>query len=820
MKRFLSLILLFAFITVIKADDASWTLHPIFDEEVKHVVETPTYVYFTSQTLKESGNTEAFSSLFRYDKMGEELMALSATNILNDNSIRDVVYNPEKGYLAILYKNYNIDLLYNDGKVVNIPYYKQSSLAYSKNVKHMTTDPSHDRLYLATDFGYVALNDKKYEIAESRIYGEPIASFCRLGDTYLAIKGDELLSAPADESRLSLDQYEVLMTLESPFALYPVGQNILVVLSGEQSNPLVNLISKKEGKWEKEELVQALIFNADYTSNGLVLSTSDSLYLVKPDGTSTKLTRHENYRNSAAVSTDMAEVWNGLKRKGLCSLKKTGDQWSLTRDWMLPNAPAPFASTSYLNHPDKGILTLGYGYRHQTSSLTTFEPFQLSGLKQGRWTNYAPVYTNSSRSNIMRGGTNGLILDPDNKNYIYISSYHDGFLRLNLNNPHDLIHLAKPNHSDRNNEGFAALPDFPTIHADYCNLSEPMFDKQGNLWMAFPNWDEERGQPNFYCWLAADRRASTPTDIKPMKHITFDGSVTPTNNILAVPLHYTGNGLIAYTSSYPIYEELLLIDTNGTPTDTSDDKVYKFPNFVDSDGNTISISRIRYLWEDPSTGYVWLCHSDGVCYFIPSQVRNGIYQVNRIKVPRNDGTNLADYLLDGVDVNYITADSEGRKWFSTSGAGIACTSSDGREIIEVFNTENSPLPSDIVFSAGYDSSTNSLIISTLEGFAQYSLPVSQSSSTKEDIRAYPNPVRPNYNGYVTITDIPTGSFVKIVDSAGNLVKELGIVSGFDILWDLSDSRFNRVRSGIYYIMVSPSDERSSYSTVGKILVMS
>lgn len=817
MKKILSLILLSLATLTSVADDASWKMHPIFDEEVRHMVETPEYVYFTSRNFVETRTHATDLSLFRYDKKGEELMPLSVSNILNDYSIRDVLYNPEKGYLAVLYKNYNIDLLHNNGSVTNIPYYKQSSISYSRDVNSISPDADKDRLYMATQFGYIALNDSKYEISESRIYGEPLKAFCRLGDKYIALRGEALISADVDSPRLSLEDYETVALLESPLSVYPVGDAVAILVAGDDANNQVKKITKSGDDFNIEDLFEGYVYNTDYTSNGLIITTGDKIYQVKSDGAVSSLDRHPNFSNSAAITTNMSEVWNGLKRRGLSSVRKSGDSWSLTRDWMLPNAPAAYASSSFISHPTKGLLINGVSYSYLTHTISNSQPFQLSGLRQGRWTNYAPVYTNPSRSPILNSGT-GIAVDPDYSQYVYISSYQNGFMRLNLNDPLDVIHFSRANDPDASNPGFKVLE--PNTGRGYTNITEPAFDKQGNLWMAFPDWTKEIDtRPCFYVWQSADRRASTPASIKGVDYVEFDINVENTNYLHAKPLKHSGNGLIVFASGRT-EDEVVLIDTNGTPLDTSDDNYYKFTRYTDADGNTIEMGRVNQIWEDPSTGYVWLCHDTGICYIIPSQVRQGIYQVNRIKVPRNDGTNFADYLLDGVSVNHMTSDSEGRKWFATLGAGVTCTSSDGREIIEEFTTQNSPLPSDNIYGVAYNAENNSLFISTSAGYAEYSLPVSSVSSTKEDVRAYPNPVRPEYSGFVTITDIPTGSFVKIVDSAGNLVKELGIVSGFDILWDLSDHRFNRVRSGVYHIMVSPSNESSSYATVGKILVIS
>lgn len=819
MKKIIFLILCLSILSQIKADDANWKLHPTFDEEVSHVVDTPDYVYFTSYGLK-SRSTEAFQSLFRYDKKGEELMPLSTSNILNSSSVRDIIYNPSKGYLAVLYKDYNIDLIYNNGKVVAIPFYEQAELSYPKKVNWMAVDAEKDRLYLATDFGYVAINDKKNEIAESRIYGKPLMSFCRLGDKYLAISGNDLIEADVNSPRLSLDQYEKIGSFNDPVALQPINDNTALIIEGSQNPKTVKKLIRNGSDYEFQDLFTGDIYNIENTATGVVLTSGKIVYHIKSDGTLTSIEVPENYWNSAFTTSNLSDFWVGLKRKGLTSIKKSGEQWSVTRDWMLPNSPATYVSTSFVNHPKYGFLMLGYGYRPATLSFDSFVPMQLSGYRNGRWTNYAPAYTNPAKTDIMTTPS-GIAIDPDNNKYAYLSSYHNGIMRINLEDPTDFIHFIRKGDFVNSDPDYIEIQPQQNSSKGYWNITAPYFDSKGNLWMAYANHDQKNDpKPRFYCWLAEDRKASaSASNAKAPQMVEFDVNFPGSNNISSIPLLKTGNGLLVYAAGL-FYESLGLMDTNGTPIDTKDDKTYIFTEFIDSDGNTVDAGTTKYLWEDPDTGYVWVCHANGVFYFVPSQVRQGNYQIYRIKVSRNDGTNLADYLLDGVTVNHLAVDSEGRKWFATAGGGVICTTPDGREILEEFTKQNSPLPNDVVYGIGYNSDTNSLFFSTDQGYAEYMLPVSSSSSVKADIRAYPNPVRPNYSGYVTITDIPQGSFVKITDSAGNLVKELGIMSGFEILWDISDANFNRVKSGVYHIMVSPSDESSSYSTVGKILVVS
>lgn len=819
MKKTLILILLFAGVLISKADDSNWKMHPIFDEEVTHVVDTPDYVYFTSKNKKEGSTTPTFSSLFRYDKKGEELISLSTSNILNSTSVRDLIYNPTKGYMAVLYKDYTLDFIYNNGEVVSMPFYALSDITYDKTVNSMAIDPEQDRLYLATDFGYVAINDKKNEIAESRIYGEPLMGFCRMGDKYLALKGDELVQVSTDSPRLSLDQYEIVGTFEDARALHPINADLCLLVIGEKNPRQVIKISKEGNKYNFGEEYSGALYNFENTTGGLMFTGDLTIFLYDNKGEKKELNRPEGYQNSALVTSDLSNIWVGRRRNGLANIKWNGSQWSLLKLWMQPNAPATFATTSFANHPTYGFLMLDYGYTQTTMSLNSDSPLQLSGYRQGRWTNYAPAYTNTGKTNIMTA-SNGMAIDPDNNKYVYISSYHEGILRLNLSDPQDIVHMNIDKGTGSSQNGTTLGPT-QQVGAGWWNISAPYFDKQGNLWMNYANYNEQANpRLHFYVWSAADRRAtSSQSNMILPKELVVDLDFPVSNTAHSLPLLKTGNGLIVYANS-TYDEKMALIDTNGTPLDASDDKAYPFNSFTDSDGNNVEVRYIKYFYEDPNTGYVWVCHSNGVFYFVPSQIKQGNYQIYRIKVARNDGTNLADYLLDGVSVNHIAVDSEGRKWFGTAGGGVIATTSDGREILEEFTMENSPLPDDVIYGIGYNSDTNSLMFSTAQGYAEYSLPVSSYSSVKEDIRAYPNPVRPNYSGYVTITDIPQGSFVKITDSAGNLVKELGIMSGFEMLWDISDSNFNRVKSGVYHIMVSPGDEISKYSTVGKILVVS
>ena len=83
---------------------------------------------------------------------------------------------------------------------------------------------------------------------------------------------------------------------------------------------------------------------------------------------------------------------------------------------------------------------------------------------------------------------------------------------------------------------------------------------------------------------------------------------------------------------------------------------------------------------------------------------------------------------------------------------------------------------------------------------------------------YPNPVRPEFRGYVTISGLMDKSLVKITDSSGALVAQGRSESG-SYRWNLCNSSGMRVPAGVYFVMVSQNASGSASGAVGKIMVI-
>ena len=188
-------------------------------------------------------------------------------------------------------------------------------------------------------------------------------------------------------------------------------------------------------------------------------------------------------------------------------------------------------------------------------------------------------------------------------------------------------------------------------------------------------------------------------------------------------------------------------------------------------------------------------------------------------MPRNDGTNYADYLLTGIDVSAIAVDGGNRKWLGTIGSGIYLVSPDGSEVIGHYTTANSPILSDNIFSLALHPASGELWIGTDVGICSFRTgttpPAAQLS--EDNVKVFPNPVRPGYRGKVTIAGLTDGAEVKIATASGQLVAR-GTAVGGSYQWDVRhQGSGDRVAAGVYYIYVSTAD--GSESVAAKVIVV-
>lgn len=331
---------------------------------------------------------------------------------------------------------------------------------------------------------------------------------------------------------------------------------------------------------------------------------------------------------------------------------------------------------------------------------------------------------------------------------------------------------------------------------DYTIVMSVKYDPQGNLWALNPDGS------NSIKKLAADGTWTTYTHNDLLQADPF-GMIglfisKASGRMWFINSNYQKNTLFSY--------------------DYAKDALEGYgPDIINQDGAGVSAKYIYDPTEDKE-GNVWIGTSAGPLYMRQNSDGSGDGVFMQHKVPRNDGTNYADYLLANNDVRAIAVDGGNRKWMGTNSAGVFLISSDNNTQISHFTTDNSPLPSNIILDIAIDGATGRVYLATDKGLCSYMGDTTEPSDAmdKDNVYAYPNPVRPGYDGLITVVGLSYDADVKIVTANGTLVNQ-GRSNGGSYTWDGNDLDGKRVASGIYMVQTATSD--GGKGTVCKIAVI-
>lgn len=270
------------------------------------------------------------------------------------------------------------------------------------------------------------------------------------------------------------------------------------------------------------------------------------------------------------------------------------------------------------------------------------------------------------------------------------------------------------------------------------------------------------------------------------------------------------NGNIWFANNY--YEKNRLYKYNYN----TDELTMYGPTFTNEDGRDITPIYVHCLAEDRN-GNIWIGTTSGPLYLSMSDIKNGNNIFTQHKVPRNDNTNYADYLLDNSNIRCIAVDGANQKWFGTDN-GVYLVSDDCNTQIYHFDTDNSPLISNIVYSIAVNNNTGKVYFATDKGLCSFNNGIvgSNSEMTKDNVYAYPNPVKPDYTGKINIIGLSFNANIKIVSTNGTLINE-GRSAGGSYSWDGCDLNGKKVASGIY--MVETATESGEKGIVCKIAII-
>lgn len=342
------------------------------------------------------------------------------------------------------------------------------------------------------------------------------------------------------------------------------------------------------------------------------------------------------------------------------------------------------------------------------------------------------------------------------------------------------------------NDGNSPIEIFDKKSKDYQLVFGVMYDRDGNLWAL----NSQAPTQSILEYTKDGEWKSFPhEELMKLKYLfpepqslgTLKGMMTDSRGLVwFVNDHWTVPSFYAYQA-----------ETNALNS-------YQGP-FVNEDGTSLNITSCQCITEDKDNN-MWIGTPVGPFMVESNQLREANPILTQVKVPRNDGTNYADYLLSGVNIKSIVVDKNNRKWFGTNGNGLYLIAADNITTLAHFTKNNSKLLSDNILSLALNDATGELFIGTDQGLCSYSGNISDSGNgmTKDNVWAYPNPVKPDYTGAITITGLENGSNVKIVTSNGVLVNE-GTANNGEYKWYGINRDGKRVASGVYMVEVATSE---------------
>lgn len=762
--------LLIAALAFVHASASNWQVVPSFlGSKTQNVVDMGDEVYYLVS-----------GSLYRFDKSTKENESLNRANYLNDVVISNIYYNDYRGYLMVVYDNSNIDIITSEGDIINLPEIKAASLTQSKTINDVNFTPE-GRVYLATDFGYVVLNDKKWEVLESRIFGQKVNSVAEVGDYMLVSQGTDLRygkvgkhyetigSMPKVKGSVNNDGGR-LRTLTDSKLLICTGWTFTANVTIDEAGEVVANIAESQPC--KTDNLQA-------TPSGYLLNCfSNNCYLTL-DATGSNFTKvdAENQMYSAYKGGD-GTLW----AVGDNGLHQATDNANFYKPAAL-SFVTPFHLT--YNNAQRLLYVTSTGSnafisaQNLPTGVNTFDGITVKDV--------TPTPT------IENGGSFYPVFSASEENTYFMGNWWNG------------IHKVTGG-KVVNNYNWENSPMEHALGGYYCSPIIAL-DKAGNLWAAQSS--APAGKSIFV--LPQAKQAQKAVTASDWITVNVPGA-SPSKFSVLTTLRSSN---VKVFSDGTFGGSLFFINDGGTPSANPTTRSYSSGSLFDQDGNIVNWNNIYTLTEDQN-GNVWMGTNDGVLVFNPADAFKSDFRLHHIKVPRNDGTNLADYLLNGIAVSHIAVDASNRKWICTNGSGLFLVSADGTTVISQFNTDNSPLLSDVVYRVCPDPYSNAVYVTTSNGMMIYRTNSTPGENSFSNVVAYPNPVRPDYYGLITITGLMENSLVKIADASGNVVKQLKSVGG-ECTWDGTVDGAERVKSGVYFVFASQAD--GSEAAVTKILIV-
>ena len=724
------------------------------------------------------------SGVIEYDEKAGENKVYNRLNGLSDINVTCIVFEPLSASFFVGYDNGNIDQILKNGIVINIPGVKLAQIIGNKRINKLTT---HNGLvYAATGFSVVVIDPHKSEIKDTYYPTAVQKSFndvAIINDTIFALTDSILYRSNFSNPFLAAPTQWAVDNRINPISSAKLGA--LAVLNNEllilYKNEVYGSDSILKMTAQGTTMIIGTVFDMEIVNFSVI---ANDIYVYYNDAFAQFDTNEQlifsvnSYNGVVAVPKKVfaraaGGYWIADGKQGLVKAINAASFSFVNQSGPPKNS---FYSLNSLD--DKVVVTGGLLDRVQLT-------YNVSGayvFQDEDWTLYdRENQTMWNGANVWDIGT--AAINPKNKNQLALAGYCVDALSIVTGNQVSALYNASNS---------ALEPT--TLGNGFVCISNIEYDKKGNLWIS-----------NCY-------------SNKPLKVLLKDGtwqsmeSGTETNGAFSseLAIDYNGNKWMG------IYGKGLLgYNDNETPENTADD-TYKLLKSGEGYGNlpsenitAIAVDFDNEIWIGTENGFVVLYNS------------NGIFNSNYIDASRilvNFEGNVEE-LLNGTAITDIEIDGGNRKWIATANTGIFLLSADGQDVIKQYTKENSALISNAIMDMEFNSKTGELFVVTDLGMVSLRTDASAEDATYDAVTVFPNPVKPDYTGPITIQGIRYDSDVRITDAAGRLVYKT-TSNGGTATWNGKTMTGAPVATGVYFIWTATNENLSSKDRkVGKVVVV-
>lgn len=721
------------------------------------------------------------SHLMSYDTETEEVRTYSRLQGLHGNQIRCMAYCPSREQIILMYTDANIDLLSTrTGDVYNIPQLRSSNLTTNSTTNINVVG---DQAYIGLDGG-VAIIDIGQQILKAfyQIDQNVVSATAAHGYLYAATSNDGLYFGKLTDN---LHDKAYWKHQHARWALSQVTtfQDCLFIRGNGSM-----LMRRTAADTIASTITTEGMTYMNANSQGLVAGNAQKLlFFSQATGEAQTHTTGPQTGQYAMVTPASAQsFWAAANTRGLLQLQASSQADTLVAAAHGISFSGPVRDLCYYMREDQNDVLIAGGYMDYSG---TRHPGTIMSYDGQTWKSWQEDGI-SSLTGLPYADITSVVRSQSDNTCLYATSA-DGGMYVFKDYRYNMLY------DESNSTLKSAIKGNPL----YVRTNGLNYDQEGNLWLLNQEADNTLHAllPDG-TWKAFYNASFTQI---PTPEKTY---VDPQSRIWATSRRTVGtkNGGV------------LCFDYNHTLNDESDDQWTFRSSVTNQDGTSVTFGEVYALTPDRN-GAIWIGCSAGVLVIDnPDLWSSSNCYVTQPKIPRNDGTNNADYLLQNIDVTAICVDAENRKWIGTASGGLYLFNADGTEELGHFTTDNSPLPSNLIYSIAIVPSTGEVLVGTDKGMAGYMSGVSASGITGSKLKVSPNPVRPDYYGPISIKGLPPGADLKIISVSGQVVASGKSDTG-SFEWNGLDRSGRRPSSGVYTIVLT--DSGGKHAASGQITIL-